>query len=108
MMVCSSRAIAILFSFGYKRSLALVESDVQELKQKLLSTGVVSLGQVGKLTQDRVGGGIRFLPNEEDPFSIQYYGLRLYLDTPTLIRVPASVSKPPRRQEISTSSSHQS
>lgn len=86
------------FSFGYKRSLALLESDVQEVKQKLLSSGVVSLGQIGKLTQDRVGGGIRFLPNEEHPFSVQYYGLQPVSILPRLTEIAATESKPPRRQ----------
>lgn len=64
------------FSFGYKKALALLESDVQELKATLSDFGVVQLGQIGKLTQDRSDGRISFIPNPDHPFSIEYYGLQ--------------------------------
>ena len=64
------------FSFGYKKALALLESDVQELKASLAEFGVVQLGQIGKLTQDRSDGLISFIPNPDHPFSIECYGLQ--------------------------------
>lgn len=64
------------FSFGYKRSLALVESDVQELRSQLLANGVAQMGEIGKLMQSRGEEQIRFIPNESHPFSVDHYGLQ--------------------------------
>ncbi|MDO5035330.1 MAG: SPOR domain-containing protein [Porphyromonas sp.] len=63
------------YSFGYKRALALVESDVEELLSALRSRGIVQLGSIGKLTMERSEGRISFIPNPAHPFSIKYYGL---------------------------------
>ncbi|MDO5017369.1 MAG: hypothetical protein Q4E10_03270 [Porphyromonas sp.] len=64
------------FSFGYRRSQAIMEQDIDELKAQLLSHGVVEMGEIGKLTQMRGDDRIVFIPNESHPFSIDYYGLQ--------------------------------
>lgn len=70
------QSYAEAFSFGYKRAQSLLESDVQELKSALSENGVVQIGQVGKLMQDRADGRISFIPNPDHPFSVDYYGLQ--------------------------------
>lgn len=63
------------FSFGYKRARTLLESDVRELQTALSTHGIVQMGEIGKLMQDRTDGRITFIPNPDHPFSIEYYGL---------------------------------
>lgn len=70
------RSYSDAFSFGYKRSLALLEKDIEELKGELLTSGVVQIGEVGKLAQAKGDDRIQFIPNPLHPFSIDYYGLR--------------------------------
>lgn len=70
------RSYSEAFSFGYKRSLALLEKDIEELKSELLTSGVVQMGEVGKLAQAKGEDRIQFIPNPTHPFSVDYYGLR--------------------------------
>ena len=64
------------FSFGYRRSLSIMEKDIEELRAQLLSSGVVEIGEVGKLVQSKGEMNLTFIPNPHHPFSIDYYGLR--------------------------------
>ncbi|MDD7437490.1 MAG: SPOR domain-containing protein [Bacteroidales bacterium] len=86
------------FSFGYKRSLSLLESDVQELRSQLLSTGVVQMGEMGKLMQTRGEEHIRFIPNEAHPFSIDHYGLQPVAMLPSVTKMSLSADSKPRRK----------
>lgn len=63
------------YSYGYKRSLRLLEKDIEELKSELLASGVVQMGEVGQLLRAR-SGAITFVPNESHPFSVDTYGLQ--------------------------------
>ena len=64
------------FSFGYRRSLSIMEKDIEELRSQLLTSGVVEVGEVGKLIQSKGEMNLTFIPNPHHPFSIDYYGLR--------------------------------
>lgn len=64
------------FSFGYRRSLSIMEKDIEELRSQLLSSGVAEIGEVGKLVQSKGEMNLTFIPNPHHPFSIDYYGLR--------------------------------
>lgn len=85
------------FSFGYKRSLALLESDVQELRAHLLTNGVVQMGEIGKLMQSRGEEQIRFIPNESHPFSIDQYGLQPVAMLPNVGKVAMPADRKAKR-----------
>lgn len=72
------------FAMSYKRALALLEKDVEELRASLRSSSVVSLGSVGRLSMDKSGERVSFFPNPDHPFSISHYGLTPVAQLPTL------------------------
>ncbi len=69
------RSYSEAYSYGYKRSLRLLEKDVEEVKSELLSSGVVQMGEVGQLLRSR-NGQLSFFPNDNHPFSVDTYGLQ--------------------------------
>lgn len=79
------------FAMSYKRALALLEKDIEELRTGLRSSSVVTLGSVGRLSMDRTGERISFFPNADHPFSISHYGLTPVAQLPTLTQVSPAV-----------------
>ena len=63
------------FSMGYKKALALLESDIREFREDLQRNGLIQVGTLGRLTMERSEGRISFLPNPDHPYSIEFYGL---------------------------------
>lgn len=64
------------FSYSYRRALALLESDVSEMKEELSRAGIIQVGQVGRLLLDKQLGKLTFLPNEQHPFALDFLGLQ--------------------------------
>lgn len=89
------------FAMSYKRALALLEKDVEELRAGLRSSSVVTLGSVGRLSMDKTGERISFFPNADHPFSISHYGLSPVAQLPTLSQATPALggSVAPARRE---------
>ncbi|MDO4771635.1 hypothetical protein [Porphyromonas sp.] len=85
------KSYSVAFAMSYKRALALLEKDIEELRTALHSSSVVALGSIGRMSMDKGGERISFYPNAEHPFSISHYGLNPVAQLPTLHRAqPAS------------------
>ena len=80
------------FAMSYKRALALLEKDVEELRAGLRSSSVVTLGSVGRLSMDKTGERISFFPNTDHPFSISHYGLTPIARLPILSQATSAVA----------------
>lgn len=89
------------YSFGYKKAVALVEKDVEQLLSSLRNFGVVQLGSVGKLMLEQSEGRIVFHPNPQHPFSIEYYGLMPTSILPELqVRDSSDLRRSKRKGEV--------
>lgn len=90
------------FAMSYKRALALLEKDVEELRAGLRSSSVVTLGSVGRLSMDKSGERISFFPNPDHPFSISHYGLTPVAQLPVLHHAesPVGSSGSARREGV--------
>ncbi len=90
------------FAMNYKRALALLEKDVEELTNALRTTSVVTLGTIGRLSMDRAGGQITFYPNPDHPFSTAQYGLTPVAQLPALPHRSAEMEalSPSAKQDV--------
>lgn len=72
------------FSMGYKRALSLLESDIREFQEELRRSGLIQVGNIGRLIMDRSEGRISFLPGVDHPYSVSFYGLMPVAQLPTV------------------------